>query len=55
MEDDQPIPRLIEALRSRDGIIITFEDGKYALYSAALLYAMFPKANELIEDLSDQD
>lgn len=49
MEDDQPIPRLIEALRSRDGII------KYALYSAALLYAMFPKANELIEDLRDQD
>ena len=55
MEDDQVVPRLIEALRLKDGVIITFEDGKSAVYSAALLYAMFPKADESIQDLSDHD
>ena len=55
MEDDKAIPRIIEALRMRDGVIITFVDGKCALYTAALLYAMFPNADELIQDMSDQD
>ena len=55
MDDDKAIPRIIEALRMRDGVIITFADGKSALYTAALLYAMFPNADELIQDMSDQD
>ena len=55
MEDDKAIPRIIEALRLRDGVLITFVDGKCALYTAALLYAMFPNADELIQDTSDQD
>ena len=55
MEDDQVIPRLVEALRLKDGIVITFADGKCALYSTALLYAMLPTVDEAIEDLSDQD
>jgi hypothetical protein len=55
MEDDKAIPRIIEALRLRDGVVITFEDGKCALYTAALLYTVFPKADELIQDTSDQD
>jgi len=55
MEEDQAIPRIVEALRAKDGVIITFADGKSAVYSAALLYAMFPKTDESIEDLSARD
>jgi hypothetical protein len=55
MEDDKAIPRIIEALRMSDGVIITFADGRCALYTAALLHAMFPNADELIQDMSDQD
>jgi len=55
MKDVKVIPRVIEALRLRDGVVITFEDGKCAVYTAALLYAMFPNADELIQDMSDQD
>lgn len=55
MEDDKAIPRIIEALKSRDGVVVTFEDGKCALYTAALLYAMFPNADELVRHMSDQD
>jgi len=55
MEDDKTIPRIIEALRMSNGVIITFADGKCALYKAALLHAMFPNADELIQDMSDQD
>jgi hypothetical protein len=55
MEDDKAIPRIIEALRLSDGVVITFEDGKCGLYSAALLYSVFPKADEVIQDTSDQD
>jgi len=42
MEHDKATPRIIEALRLRDGVAITFEDGKCAVYTAALLYAIFP-------------
>jgi hypothetical protein len=55
MEDDKAVPRIIEALRSSRGVIITFEDGKFAEYTSALLYAMFPNADELIQDTNDQD
>ena len=55
MEDDKAVPRIIEALRMRDGVIITFVDGRCALYTAALLHAMFPNANELMQDTNDPD
>jgi hypothetical protein len=55
MEDDKGVPRIIEALRLRDGVVITFEDGKCALYTAALLFAMFPHADKLIQDTNDRD
>ena len=55
IEDDKATPRIIEALRLRDGVVITFEDGKCVLYAAALLYAMFPDADELNQDMSDHD
>ena len=51
MEHVKATPRIIEALRLRDGVAITFEDGKCAVYTAALLYAMFPNADELIQDI----
>jgi hypothetical protein len=55
MEDVKAAPRVIEALRLRDGVVITFEDGKCALYTASLLFAMFPQADELIQDTNDGD
>jgi hypothetical protein len=55
MEDDKATPLIIEASRLRNGVVITFENGKCALYTAALLYAMFPNADELIQDMSNQD
>lgn len=39
MEVNSVNQRIIEALRARDGVIITFEDGKYAKFPARLLYA----------------
>jgi hypothetical protein len=30
-----------------NGVIITFSDGKFAFYSAALLHSIFPQAEEL--------
>ena len=38
----------------RNGVIITFADGKCALFSADLLYASLSQAQEL-SDQSDQD
>jgi hypothetical protein len=55
MEDHPTLPGIVEALRLRDGVVITFEDGRCAVYSAALLYATLPKTHELTEDLSDQE
>ena len=53
MEDHPTIPGIVEALRLTDDVVITFEDAKCAVYSAALPYATLPKAHELTEDLSD--
>ena len=39
--------------RTSSGIIVTFEDGKYALYSTTLLRAMFYQAQEPLD--SDED
>ena len=54
MEDDKALPRIIEAARHKNGVLITFEDGKCAVYTAKLLYAMFPNADEVLEELNDQ-
>jgi hypothetical protein len=43
----QPEPCVIFADRWDRGIIITFADGKCALYSASLLHGTFPQAEEL--------
>jgi hypothetical protein len=45
--------RIISVDRTSSGIIVTFEDGKCALYSTTLLRAMFSQAQELLD--SDKD
>jgi hypothetical protein len=48
-----PPPHVIDAERLQDGVIITFEDGKTAVYSDSLLHRFFSQAQELqrIEDI----
>lgn len=55
MEDDRIVPRIIDSLRFRNGVVVTFEEGRAAVYTAALLYALFPNADELVQDRNDQD
>ena len=45
-----PQPRIIYAERLGDGVVITFEDGKTAVYPASLLRSVFDQARELRED-----
>jgi hypothetical protein len=42
-------PHIVEIDRMDDGALITFEDGKSAVYSAALLRTMFAEAHEMPE------
>lgn len=49
-------PRILYAERLRGGIIVTFEDGRSALYPAALLHAVFAQAERLDEgELTERD
>ncbi|WP_263385623.1 hypothetical protein [Granulicella arctica] len=43
-------PRIVSAERLNGGVIIAFEDGKCAVYSAALLYATFSHAEHVITE-----
>jgi hypothetical protein len=43
----QPAPLMTSADRMDQSLIITFSDGKSAVYSASLLYAMLPQAERL--------
>jgi hypothetical protein len=45
METDPP-PRVIDAERLEDGLIISFADGKTAVYTASLLHSVFSQAQE---------
>ena len=40
-------PKIISAERLDGGVVIAFDDGKTAVYSAFLLYAHFAEAREL--------
>ena len=55
MEKNAVVPRIIEALRMRDSVVITFEDGTYAQYPASLLYSLLPRAAEMSGNLSDPE
>lgn len=43
------LPRIISADRFNDGLLITFDDGKFAFYPSSLLYTAFSQAEELKE------
>jgi hypothetical protein len=42
-------PQIVDVARFRDGVLVTFEDGRCALYSATLLAALYPQAEEAFE------
>jgi hypothetical protein len=44
-----PLRRVLSAERHRGGLLITFDNSQTALYSAALLYSIFPQASEVLE------
>jgi hypothetical protein len=46
-----PEPRIVSADRMDDSVIVTFDDGRCAIYSASLLYTVLPQAKEV--DLTD--
>jgi hypothetical protein len=50
------VPEVIEALRLHGDLLITFDDGKCAVYPATLLYGLFDHADEVIDlDSTDQN
>ena len=50
------IPVATHAEVSSQGVIISFDDGKCALYPTTLLHATFSQATEVLEsDLSDHE
>jgi hypothetical protein len=46
-------PRIVAADRLGKDVIITFDDGKSAVYSASLLQAIFTQAQEVDEEEPD--
>ena len=46
-------PRVIEAERLEDGVIITFDDGKHAIFPTSLLRATLPQAKVVGDSESD--
>jgi len=52
MEDPIEL-RVSAAERMSGGLLITFGNGKCAIYSAALLYSIFDQAKEVIEEEED--
>jgi hypothetical protein len=53
--DIQPTPRVLSAERLERGVIIDFEDGKSAVYSASLLYSVLPRAERLPDNTPRND
>jgi hypothetical protein len=45
--DLQPPPKIVSAERSRDGVLIEFDDGNAAFYPASLLAEVFSQAVKL--------
>ena len=46
-------PRVLSADRTDNGVVVVFDDGKCAFYSALLLHATLPQAKEIPEDGED--
>ena len=47
--ENRTVPRIENADRLHGGVIITFDDGKCAVYPTSLLLAIFPNAEEIID------
>jgi hypothetical protein len=41
--------RILHAERCREGVIVTFADGRTALYSSNLLYSIISNAQEVLD------
>jgi hypothetical protein len=50
-----PVHKLVDANMMHGSILITFEDGRMAVYSADLLYAALPQAEEVIDPYPEAD
>jgi hypothetical protein len=48
--DGRPNPRITFSDRLDNGIVVGFDDGKTALFPAALLYASLPQAQMMPSD-----
>jgi hypothetical protein len=48
-------PRIVSSDRLDDGILVSFDDGKSAVFSAALLYANLSQAEEVSESEADDE
>jgi len=48
-------PRVAFAERLDGGVVVTFEDGRTALYSAALLHDFLSQAQEILDEPEDID
>jgi hypothetical protein len=47
--------RLIDATRTGNGVVLTFDDGETAFYPAALLYAALPSAQKIAPSPEDEE
>ena len=53
--DIDSTPHITHVERLTDAVIITFDDGRCALYSASLLNSIYPQAEPLLDDSADED
>lgn len=51
---EEPVLHITHIERMRSGAIVTFDDGRCAIYSEALLCSMLPLA-EMVEDVGWDD
>jgi hypothetical protein len=52
--ETQIVPHVVWAERIGNGIIVTFNDGKCAVYSAVLLYTAFSQAEQVTESEDEE-
>lgn len=48
-------PRIVASEQIGDAIFVEFDDGKFALYSASLLYSSLPDAINVSDTKSDRE
>jgi hypothetical protein len=48
-------PKIIDVDQLHNGAVISFEDGRSGIYSAALLSEVFPRARDLLAEADNED